>query len=237
MTTKQLQMTMRDMLFVTWSIEPAIARKLVDQRMELDTTVLSDGKEAAFVSAVCFHVTDVRSSVLPVPRLSFQQVNYRVYVTASGVPAVYFLEMKVNSRMVTALTSFLNVPIHHDDIEISTSPGPSAELNYGVRSAGLCASALIAQSGNETSLEEQKGQLAPDFFTQRLIGYMGAGNRMFRIDVQQPGLDAVSARPQFVQAASLEQLGLLTREESGRPYSVLYVREALFEADTPVREW
>jgi hypothetical protein len=66
---------------------------------------------------------------------------------------------------------------------------------------------------------------------------MGVGNGMFRINVPTPGLDAVPARPQLVQAASLEHLGLLTMEESGKPCSVLYVSEALFEADTPVREW
>src|SRR5215471_16148873 len=123
MTSKQLQMTMRDMLFVTWAIEPQTARKFVDERLELDTQTVVEGREAAFVSAVCFHVSDVRSSVMPVPRLNFEQLNYRLYVKVNGLPAVYFLEMKVNSRMVTALTSFLNVPIHYDDINISTSPG------------------------------------------------------------------------------------------------------------------
>jgi len=233
MTGKQLQMTMRDMLFVTWAIEPGTARKFVDERLELDTKVIGDGKDAAFVSAVCFHVSDVRSSVMPVPRLSFEQVNYRLYVKAGGVPAVYFFEMNVNSRMVTALTSFLSVPIHYDDIDISTSTAHSRELNYNVQSSGLRAAALIASPGNE----EPDDKIPADFFTQRLIGYMGTGNGMFRISVQQPGLDAVSARPQIVQAASLEQLGLLAREESGKPYSVLYVSKALFEADTPVREW
>jgi Uncharacterized conserved protein (COG2071) len=233
MTSKQLQMTMRDMLFVTWAIEPDTARKLVDERLELDTKVIGEGKDAAFVSAVCFHVGDVSSSVMPVPRLSFEQVNYRLYVKAGGVPAVYFLEMKVNSRMVTALTSFLSVPIRYDDINISTSTERSGELKYDVQSGGFRAAALIAPPGNE----KPEDDIPAEFFTQRLIGYMGAGNGMFRISVQQPGLDAVPARPQIVQAAGLEQLGLLTRQESGKPYSVLYVREALFESDTPVREW
>lgn len=233
MTGKQLQMTMRDMLFVTWAIEPDTARKLVDERLELDTKVIGDGKDAAFVSAVCFHVSDVRSSVMPVPRLSFAQMNYRLYVKAGGVPAVYFLEMKVNSRMVTALTSFLNVPIRYDDIDISTSTEHSGELKYDVQSGGLSAAAFIAQPRNEGP----EDKIPAEFFTQRLLGYMGAGNGMFRISVQQPGLDAVPARPQIIQAASLEQLGLLAPQESGKPYSVLYVREALFEADTPVREW
>jgi hypothetical protein len=60
---------------------------------------------------------------------------------------------------------------------------------------------------------------------------------MFRIDVDQPGLDAVYARVHNVQAASLERLGLLTPDQSSQPYSALYVREGLFGAYKPVREW
>jgi len=235
-TTKQLQMTMRDMLFITWAIEPELARNLVDGRLELDTRASGEGKEFAFVSAVCFHVLDVHSSVLPVPRLSFEQVNYRIYVKAGDVPAVFFLEMKVNSRMVTALTSFLSVPVHYDDIDISTSAGHPQELKYEVKSGGFRAEAVIL-AGNGSNVEKAEEKQTANFLTQRLVGYMGAGNGMFRINVQQPGLDAVPARPQFINATSLEHLGLLRGEESNRPYSVLYVREALFEADTPVRAW
>lgn len=233
-STKQLQMVMRDMLFITWAVEPDVVRRLVDERLELDTKTDSTGREVAFVSAVCFHVTELRSGVLPLPSLSFQQVNYRAYVRAGAVPAVCFLEMKVNSRMVTALTSFMSVPVHYEDIDIATSPGGSGLLSYTVKSAGLQAEAMIDQNNVESALD---GKVSPQFITQRLVGYAGAGNGMFRIDVDQPGLDAVSARVHNVQAPSLERLGLLTPDQSAQPYSALYVREGLFGADTPVREW
>jgi hypothetical protein len=233
-TNKQMQMVMRDMLFITWAVEPEVVRKLVDERLELDTKTDSNGRVVAFVSAVCFHVTEVRSGVLPLPSLSFQQVNYRAYVRAREVPAVCFLDMKVSSRMVTALTSFMSVPVHYEDIDITTSPGSNGSLQYTVRSAGLRAEAMIGQNDVETALD---GRIGPQFITHRLVGYVGAGNGMFRIDVEQPGLDAVSARVQSVQAPSLEQLGLLTPDQSAHPYSALYVRKGLFAADTPVREW
>lgn len=233
-TNKPLQMVMRDMLFVTWAVEPDVVRKLVDERLELDTKTDSNGRVVAFVSAVCFHVTEVRSGVLPLPSLSFQQVNYRTYVRAGEAPAVCFLEMKVNSRMVTALTSFMSVPVYYEDIDIATSPGAAGLLGYTVRSAGLQAEAMIDQNDVESTSD---GQVAMRFITQRLVGYAGAGGGMFRIDVEQPGLDSVSARVQNVQAPSLERLGLLTPEQSAQPYSALYVHEGLFGADTPVREW
>lgn len=231
-TTKQIQMVMRDMLFITWALPPEVVRKLVDERLELDTKTDSKGRELAFVSAVCFHVTELRSGVLPLPSLSFQQVNYRAYVRTGAVPAVFFLEMKVNSRMVTALTSLMSVPVYYEDIDITTSTAGPGLLRYAVKSAGLRAEVMIAE--NDVALDEK---IPPQFITQRLVGYAGAGNGTFRIDVEQPGLDAVSARVQNVQAPSLERLGLLTPDQSSRPYSALYVREGLFAADTPVREW
>ena len=222
------------MLFITWAVEPEVVRKLVDARLEIDTKTGTDGREVAFVSAVCFHVSEVRSGVLPLPSLRFQQVSYRTYVRAGEVPAVCFLEMKVNSRMVTALTSFLNVPVYYEDIEITTSPGGSEALGYRVRSGGLQAEAMIGRHDAGTGLD---GKVPPHFITERLVGYAVAGNGMFRIDVEQPGLDSVVARVHNVNVPSLERLGLLTPDQSAQPYSALYVREGLFGADTPVREW
>lgn len=233
-TNKQLQMVMRDMLFITWAVEPDVVRKVIDERLELDTKTDADGRVVAFVSAVCFHVTEVRSGVLPLSSLSFQQVNYRTYVRAGEDPAVCFLEMKVNSRMVTAMTSFLSVPVSYEEIDIATSPAAAGLLDYTVRSAGLRAEAMIDR--NEVEITSD-GKVSAEFITQRLVGFAGAGGGMYRINGDQPSLDAVSARVHNVRAPSLEQLGLLTPDQSAQPYSALYVVEGLFGADTPVREW
>jgi uncharacterized protein YqjF (DUF2071 family) len=233
-TGKQIHMVMRDMLFINWAVEPGVVRNLIDERLELDTKTGADGREVAFVSAVCFHVTDLHSGVLPLPNLSFEQVNYRTYVRADSVPAVCFLEMKVNSRMITALTSFLSVPVHYEDIEITSSAGKQSALGYKVRSGGLQAEAVIRPLDKT---EVPNGAISPTFITDRFVGYASAGNAMYRINVEQPGLDSVSALIENVRVPSLERLGLLTEDQSARPYSALYVSEALFGADIPVREW
>jgi hypothetical protein len=233
-TRKQIQMVMRDMLFITWAVEPGVVRKLVDERFELDTQTGPEGRELAFVSAVCFQVSELRSGVLPLPSMTFHQVNYRTYIRAGAVPAVCFLELKVNSRMVTALTGFLSVPVSYEDIEITTSPAQPGTFGYRVRSDGLQADAIV---GLNDGLSASDVAIPPQFITQRLVGYAGAGNGMYRIDVEQPGLDSVSACVQSVTSPSLERLGLLTKAQSAKPYSTLYVREGLFAANTPVREW
>ncbi len=214
---------------MTWEVEPEVVRRLVDQRLELDTVAGSNGRAVALVSAVCFRVAEVRSSTLLLPSLSFEQVNYRVYVKAGDVPAVCFLDIKVNSRMVTAITGFMKVPIHYEDIEIKTSPGVAGLFSYMVKSAGVRAEVTIGEQ------DKGDGRVTPDFITARFVGYLRVGDGVFRIEVEQPGLHTVPARVQKVAAPSLEQLGVLTPDQSARPYSALYVRETLFAATTPTR--
>jgi uncharacterized protein YqjF (DUF2071 family) len=227
---KQLQMTMRDMLFVSWAVEPERARKLIGQQLELDTLTDSAGREWAVVSAVCFNVAELRSSAFPLGSLSFGQINYRIYVKAGDVPAVCFLDMKVNSRMVTTLTSFLGVPIHFEDIEIGVARDAAGSVRYTINSNGLRVDAVDGHDDMTGSVRP-----SPGFITDRLVGYVLAGESIFKIDVEQSGLDSVSARVVSAGAPRLEQLGLLDSDESVQPVSVLYVRESLFAADMPTR--
>jgi len=228
--SKQIQMVMRDMLFVTWAVSPERARKLIGGQLQLDTLANSNGRVCAFASAVCFNVADVRSSSLPIGRLSFGQVNYRLYVKADEVPAVCFLDMKVNSRMVTALTSFLGVPIHYEDIQINAAEDHTGSVRYRMKSDGLCVEALTGGHDSASSMNP-----SPGFITDRLVGFVLAGDSMFRIDVEQPGLESAVAGIVSAKAPRLEQLGLLNAEETRQPHSALYVRETLFGANMPTR--
>jgi uncharacterized protein YqjF (DUF2071 family) len=223
---------MRDMLFINWAVDPDAVKRFVDPRLELDTVIDSRGKSMAFASAVCFRVDEVRSSVLPLPRLSFKQVNYRLYVKADDVPSVVFLEMKVNSRMVTTLTSFLRVPVSYEDINIKVEPAGSESLRYVFESSGLYAEVSV---GGEAVVPDPA--IEHPFITQRLVGYAGAGDSMYRIDVQHPLLDTRPARVAGVEASTLVEFGLLNEEQSRRPHSAMYVREALFGTSPPTRAW
>jgi len=233
---KQLDLVLRDMLFVTWAVEPERARKLVPERLELDTRTDEAGRAMAFVSAVCFRVADVRSSMLLLPALNFEQLNYRAYVKDGDRPAVCFLDMKVNSRMVTSLTSFLSVPIQYEDIDIKVSKpeflgdAPEAQ-SYSVKSAGFQVDASI-----EGSSPSEGSDIGVEFVTDRWVGYMCAGDGVFKIKVEQPGLKCFSARVDSLRTNRLEELGLLN-SGGATPRSALYVREAPFGAEMPRRAW
>jgi uncharacterized protein YqjF (DUF2071 family) len=225
-------MIMRDMLFVTWAVRPERVSKLIGERLQLDTKTDSTGREFAFVSAVCFSVAEVRSSVLPIGRVSFEQMNTRVYVKSGDVPAVCFLDVKVNSRMVTTLTSFLRVPVNYEEIAIKAAASDTGSVRYTIDSAGFRAEAITADGEDPAS----SLSLTSGFITDRLVGYVMVSDGMFEIEVEHPSLDSVSARIVRAEAPSLERLGILNPDESRRPHSALYVREASFGANTPTRE-
>src|SRR5215208_3089498 len=110
----QIQMLIRDLMLINYAVDPARLRPLVPERLELDLIAGANGEPLALLSAVSFHVAEVRSSLLPLPRMSFNQVNYRTYVNAGEGAAVYFFDIRVNSRLVTTTTSFLRLPISYE---------------------------------------------------------------------------------------------------------------------------
>ena len=202
---KQLDLVLRDMLFVTWAVEPERARKLVPERLELDTRTDEAGRAMAFVSAVCFRVADVRSSMLLLPALNFEQLNYRAYVKDGDRPAVCFLDMKVNSRMVTSLTSFLSVPIQYEDIDIKVSKpeflgdAPEAQ-SYSVKSAGFQVDASIEgwmhylygdPSAGNASIKKDNPEMTDELIAQA-IEKMRRFGIAFSGDAQKTGLGAMN---------------------------------------------
>jgi hypothetical protein len=125
------------------------------------------------------------------------------------------------------------VPIHHEEININAAGTGAGAVHYTIDSAGLSAEAITAEPLDEGP---SVVGLTPGFITDRLVGFVRAGDGMFKIEIEQPGLDSVSARVVRGRTPRLEQLGLLNSEESTRPHSALYVREASFGADMPTRE-
>lgn len=82
-----MAMSWHDLAFLHWPVDPAVLRPLIPQALEIDTF---DGQ--AWIGIVPFHMTGVRPRLLPnLPGLSrFAELNVRTYVTADGMPGVWF---------------------------------------------------------------------------------------------------------------------------------------------------
>jgi hypothetical protein len=246
----QIQMLIRDLLFINYAVDPDRLRPLVPEELQLDLITGAGGRPLALVSVVPFQVADVRSTLLPLPRLSFNQINYRTYVNAGEGKAVYFFDMRVNSRLVTTTTSFLRLPITFEDIEIITAPAPDLTgasgideiipdpaphtLRCAVTSSGPQSfEAAIRVGDRQESVGPEDQATSPDFITERPVGYIAAGDSLFKIEVEHPNMNALTSHVESVRAPALVSLGLLNLDESMRPHSSLYVREILMDTNVP----
>lgn len=242
MSSIQVQLALKNLLFINYSVAPDRLRALVPDELELDTSTDGAGREVAFVSAVTFHVAELRSSLLPIVRPSFDQVNYRTYVNAGEGPAVYFFHMNVNSRMISAAASMMGLPASHEEIEIITepaSPTPDSEIRVvrcTIKSEGRAGlEADIEVGGRQATIGPQDEALTPDFITERPIGYVkSAADGIMKITVEHPRLDAITAHINSARAPELVSLGILNLDESSRPHSALYVKEAVFRTYPPM---
>jgi uncharacterized protein YqjF (DUF2071 family) len=233
-----MQIAIRDLLFINYEVPVERVRSLVPEQFELDTRTGAGGDARAFVSVVPFTIAEVLSSAWPLGRVSFNQINYRVYVASEEGPAVYFLDLKVGSRALATSASFLGLPVNYGSINLATSPltGEPGSRLYSVESEGR--EGLMAQVTFDGSAVQQGDPDVPsEFITERSLGFITASSgSMYRIVVNHPPLKTVQARVTSIRVPLLESLGVIDVNQSNSPHSVLYVEEALFEADMPTRQ-
>lgn len=247
MDMTQVQLVMRDLLFINYAVPPERLAPLVPDGIELDTVAGKEGREIAFVSIVAFRVRDLRASLLPVPRTGFNQINYRTYVRAGEGHAVYFFDMRINSRAITTASSLLRLPISYEGIEIITEPTATGTDNgdtefdesievkrYTIASSATDGLEAALSIGSRHATVGPDSQSIPmSFITERPVGYISSATQVFKITVEHPPLDSVAARAESVRAPLLASLGILNMNESERPHSSLYVRAAVMDTNLP----
>ena len=227
-----MELLLRNLLFINYAVAPERVRQLVPSQFDLETRQDQLGNARAFVSAVPFEVAEIRSSSLPMPGLRFNQINYRAYLVSPEGAAVYFLALRVGSRMVASSASILNLPVNYEAIGLSVGD-ETADLHYGVESEGLSAYLSLDVAGQSFEAQSDPA-VTSEFISERPVGFIrSTGGDTYMITVEHPRLDAVRAQVERVRAPMLESLGILDPGEA--PHSVLYVKEALFDAGSPTK--
>jgi uncharacterized protein YqjF (DUF2071 family) len=172
--------TWHDVLFLHWPVDAQMLRARVPGALELD---LHEGQ--AYVAIAPFHMTNVAPRGLPaVPGLSsMAEVNVRTYVTAKGIPGIYFFSLDAASALaVGAARTMFHLPYHTARMQVDerqgwihyhsrrSSPGSRpAELRGKYRSVGA------AQQPETGSLEY--------FLTERYCLYAVEAQRVYRGEI------------------------------------------------------
>jgi uncharacterized protein YqjF (DUF2071 family) len=245
-----IRLSLRDLLFINYSIDPERLRPFVPDQLQLDTLIDTAGRPISLLSVVAFRVTDVRTGALPLPGISFDQISYRAYVKPEE-SAAYFFETRINSRAVTSMTSLLRMPVSYEQIEIVIEPvlpsigtsevelsheNPSpGSLRYSVVSFGPDGiEASVRIGGHHSSAGPTELAVPPDYITERPVGYVTvAGGSLYKITADHEPLDALVAHVESVRVPILSSVGIMNLDETSHPHSVLYVREAQFETRVP----
>lgn len=105
----------RELLFVHWSFDPALVRKLVPASLELD---LWEGN--AWVGLVPFRMEATRPSWIPKRAgLDFLETNLRTYVHANGKPGVFFFSLEATSWLAVRAARFAwSLPYFHAQMNV-----------------------------------------------------------------------------------------------------------------------
>jgi uncharacterized protein YqjF (DUF2071 family) len=88
-------MRWRNLLFAHWPVEIAEVRRLIPEKLEIDTF---EGQ--AWIGIVPFYLT-IRYRWMPLA-LSFPEVNVRTYVKRDGKDGVWFLSLDAHSRLAVS---------------------------------------------------------------------------------------------------------------------------------------
>ena len=222
-----LKIDVQDLAVITWCVPVERIRRKLPPGYEVDSVRL-ESREFGFVSAVCFRNTNLRSALLPYPRFSFEQLNFRTYVRHKGHNGVYFLASFLSSRTAalaqrtTIRNSFASRFLLKSDF------GNQGYKRY------FC-SIESAESGTYFELRAQalpspvrpkdpfnSETEASDFFTFRLHGF-GETPAGFIADqmVRHSRMNPWSGQLLLGRFDYLEREGLLKSNEVSSPYSVL----------------
>lgn len=95
-----LRMAWLDLCFLHWAVDAAALAWQLPPGLQLDTY----GKQA-YLGVVPFRMSDVRPRLTPsLPGLSFfPELNLRTYVTAGGVPGVWFFSLDAANPLAVRL--------------------------------------------------------------------------------------------------------------------------------------
>lgn len=222
----QLETHALDCLYVNWALPLAAAPELPGPlRYEVHEAA---GEPCVFASALLFRLSGLRLTQLPWLRVSYPQMNLRLYVLdAAGVPSVLFLRMLVPFWVAPTSILLARQPAHPAYLRFPSPIGsPVGPWHWQVDGLWSRLRLEVRATAEENAVRSDAGprlgswEKTVAYFRQRQRGYAVWKNRLRSVQTSYPPVDVwpVSVR---VDEESLlaKSFSETTGEHWKRPHS------------------
>lgn len=230
-----LSVNVRDFALITYAVAAERVKTHLPSAYQLDTFEGAGG-EYAFVTTTCFSNEHFRP-VVGFPRQTFDESTYRTYVTHKDRSGVYFFGRYLGTNLAWLSQRPIARHTYTGDFHVAILNGGGDYASYtcdATSSAGQTRFALKADQKVEAKPPFSSGNELVQFLTYRLHGFytdvIGAQGHM---PVTHPRMNPVAGFLTEAKFDLWDELGIVTSEEIGDPYSVLVVSEVPFKLHAP----
>lgn len=230
---------LRHFFIITYLVDIEKFQKVIPPHFEVEK-MTTNGKSYAMVSAVTFVDKDFHfPNFLPFCKFEFPQTNYRAYVInkKTGEKCAWFFGTALGSKWVNIPKNIWKMPWFY--AKYKTNFDFSDKYNsYKVTIEAPNASARIDITEDETTAFNTDDFVSQNeavlVLTHPVTGYFFRADKTIgRYKIWHPLMDIKSAICNDAYFELFEHLGLLTKEQMQRPYSVLLTNEIEFIIDLP----
>lgn len=222
---------------VTFDVDPTALADRLPSGLAPEVRRLYDGRLRGFVSAVSFRDVDFRFRGAELVRASFNQTNYRAYVTGpDGRRAVHFFETTLDSRLSAIPRRLWGMPWFAGRTHLDATWEGARCVRYRHSCQGVRNGADVELVGTDTALGRLDGFDDLDdgaaVLTHPLDGfYLAPDGRLGRYSVWHQRLRPTIGTAVRARYAVFERLGLVTPEAT--PHSVLLQPSVEFDVHLP----
>jgi len=228
--------TLEDIAIVSFDIEPAALAAHLPSWLTPDLCTLADGRQRALVSAVTFRDVDFRFRLAPFVRLGMIQTNYRGYVRAGDLRAVWFFGSTLSSPIVGVPRLLWKMPWTLAPATIDATWDGDAGRSWRSRAVGEWGGYDVELEGTGVPMGRLDGfgsELeAALVLTHPMVGYYRRlDSATAGYHVWHPPMHPTRGRATRARYDALERLGLVWPDQE--PHSVLLERRSDFRIYLP----
>jgi Uncharacterized conserved protein (COG2071) len=220
------QVDVENFVLIAHAIPADRVRTLLPGWTRLQTFEDDESRETTLIAAGCFCNRQLRPTVAPWPRHTFNQATFRTFIDAGDDrPAAFFFGSYVDTHLSYAIQALVTRPTRLADFDIYVEESAhgyrlyEADITAGnqVFSFSLSAEEVVAPKHPFATGEELSG-----FITHRLNGYSknpAAGHTLGPVD--HPVMQPFAGTLDRLRCDFWVELGLATEEELQAPFAVL----------------